>query len=80
MKMNSISENEKLETDWCVVWESKYTRFIDSSFKVSTEYKIFYSKMNNEYHLWFMGFKPKSHAGYEIAIEKMNDYIRNGHN
>jgi hypothetical protein len=80
MKQNNIVENENLENEWCVVWESRYAHFIDITFKVSTEYKIFYSKIKNKYHLWTAGFKPKTHDGYKIAIDKMNDFIENGHN
>jgi len=71
--------NDNLETDWCLVWEDKYTNKIDDNFSIFSEYKIFYSKIRNEYFLRMIGFKPKLQAKYQTALEKINEFIKNGH-
>lgn len=46
---------------------------------VKSLYEIVYSPSRNKYKLNLSGFDPKRSDTYSVAVKKLNEFIKNGH-
>lgn len=73
------------KNDWYPVWSEfglwTFTN-IQYGFKVRETraiYEILYSPSRKEYKLKLSGDDPKGNSKYHEAVQKLNEFIKNGH-
>lgn len=73
------------KNDWYPVWSDVGTweftslRFSGVISKERCIFEIFYSPSRKEYKLKTSGYAPKQNSLYKTSVEKLNEFIKNGH-
>lgn len=67
------------KNDWYPVWADTSDWLCDGKFYAKVGFEIIYSPSRNGYKLKTQGITPKKHPYYSVAVQKLNEFIKNGH-
>lgn len=67
---------------WCEIGHWQYRNPINhiKTSSSTCEYTIIFSPSRKQYKLKLSGDSPKSNSVYLLAVQKLNEFIANGHN
>jgi len=69
------------KNDWYPVWSDtgEWVSTLNSNLVKYSIFEILFSPSRKEYKLKISGCRPKENSVYQIAVKKLNEFIKNGH-
>lgn len=67
------------KNDWYPVWSDTSEWLCDGKFYSNVSFEIIYSPSRKIYKIKMLGITPKKHPYYSVAVRKLNEFIKNGH-
>lgn len=61
------------------VWNFSHPVYPFKTGESRCTFEILYSRTRNKYQLKTSGDSPKTHSKYHVAVQKLNEFIKNGH-